>query len=328
MKRGIFGGVGLVILGAIAVLAYLSVFIVDPTEQVLVLRFGQVIRPISQPGLYYKLPLIDNVVSIDKRILDLDSQPLEVIVRAEAGQEGSVQQVGQRLVVDAFGRYKITNPLLFYQAAGSVPVADQRLQVILNSAVRRVLGDATLFELVRDERADLMAKITKQVDGEAQAFGVKVLDVKIRSADLPAANSQAIYQRMQTEREQQATDIRSNGERLAREIRAKADAGVTVTIANANSEASRLRGSGEAKQNEVLAAAYAKDPDFFAFYRSLQAYQTGLKAGSTRVVLSPDSDFFRYFNSPDGKPMPAPPAPGAPGAAPPAAVPPSGTASP
>jgi membrane protease subunit HflC len=328
MKRGFFGGVGLVILGAIAVLAYLSVFIVDPTEQVLVLRFGQVIRPISQPGLYYKLPLIDNVVSIDKRILDLDSQPLEVIVRAEAGQEGSVQQVGQRLVVDAFGRYKIINPLLFYQAAGSVPVADQRLQVILNSAVRRVLGDATLFELVRDERADLMSKITAQVDGEAQAFGVKVLDVKIRSADLPAANSQAIYQRMQTEREQQATDIRSNGERLSREIHAKADATVTVTIANANGEASRLRGSGEAKQNELLAAAYAQDPDFVAFSRSMQAYQTGLKAGSTRIVLSPDSDFFKYFNNPDGTPMPAVPAPAAPAAAPLAAPQPSGAASP
>jgi membrane protease subunit HflC len=310
-----FGGIGLVILGVVAVLAYLSVFIVDPTEQVLVLRFGQVIRPISTPGLYYKVPLIDNVVSIDKRILDLDSQPLEVIVRAEAGQEGSVQQVGQRLVVDAFGRYKITNPLLFFQAAGSIPVADQRLQVILNSAVRRVLGDATLFELVRDERADLMSKITAQVDGEAQAFGVKVLDVKIRSADLPAANSQAIYQRMQTEREQQATDIRSNGERQAREIRAKADAGVTVTIANANGEASRLRGTGEARQNEILAAAYDKDPDFFAFYRSLQAYQTGLKAGSTRIVLSPHSDFFKYFNSPDGTPAAAPTAPAAPPAA-------------
>jgi membrane protease subunit HflC len=239
-----------------------------------------------------------------------------VIVRAEAGQEGQVQQVGQRLVVDAFGRYKITNPLLFYQAAGSIPVADQRLQVILNSAVRRVLGDATLFELVRDERAELMSKITAQVDSEAQAFGAKVLDVKIRSADLPAANSQAIYQRMQTEREQQATDIRSNGERLAREIRARADAGVTVTIANANGEASRLRGAGEAKQNEIFAEAYTKDPDFFAFYRSLQAYQTGLKAGSTRIVLSPDSDFFKYFNSPDGTPAAAPAAPATPPAAP------------
>ena len=188
--------------------------------------------------------------------------------------------------------------------------------------MRRVLGDATLFELVRDERADLMAKITTQVDGEAQAFGVKVLDVKIRSADLPAANSQAIYQRMQTEREQQATDIRSNGERLSREIKARADAGVTVTVANANGEASRLRGSGEAKQNEIFAAAYAKDPDFFAFYRSLQAYQVGLKAGSTRIVLTPNSDFFRYFNSADGQPAeatPVPPPPGAP--APPAAAP-------
>ncbi len=328
MKRGLFGGIGLIILGAIAVLLYLSVFIVDPTQQALVLRFGQVIRPIDAPGLYYKLPLIDNVVFIDKRILDLDSQPLEVIVRAElAPTEQATQQVGQRLVVDAFGRYKIINPLLFFQAAGSIPVADQRLQVVLNSAVRRVLGDATLFQLVRDQRAQLMAKITAQVDGEAQSFGVKVLDVKIRSADLPAANSEAIYQRMQTERQQQATDIRSNGERLSREIHARADAGVTVAIANANGEASRLRGAGEAKQNETYAAAFSKDLDFFAFYRSMQAYQTGLKGSNTRLVISPDSDFFKYFNTPTGKPVPdAPPQSGAP--APASATPPAPAAGP
>lgn len=326
MKRGIFGGVTLVIVGVLAVLAYLSIFIVDPTEQALVLRFGRVVRPISEPGLYYKLPLIDNVVAIDKRILDLDSQPLEVIVRAEPGAEGSAQQVGQRLVVDAFGRYRITDPLLFYQAAGSVPVADQRLQVILNSAVRRVLGDATLFELVRDNRAALMSRITDQVDNEAHAFGVKVLDVKIRSADLPVANSQAIYQRMQTEREQQATDIRSNGERLSREIHARADAAVTVTIANANGEASRLRGAGEAKTNEIFATAYVKDPGFFAFYRSLQAYQAALKAGSTRIVLSPDSDFFKYFSSPDGTPAAGAPATPAPAGAAPAAPAPAAAA--
>jgi membrane protease subunit HflC len=327
MRRGISGGIGLIIIGVIAVLLYLSVFIVDPTQQALVLRFGQVIRPIGDPGLYYKLPLIDNVVFIDKRILDLDSQPLEVIVRAEPGQTQQ-QQVGQRLVVDAFGRYKIINPLLFYQAAGSIPVADQRLQVVLNSAVRRVLGDATLFQLVRDQRAQLMARITAQVDGEAQRFGVKVVDVKIRSADLPAANSQAIYQRMQTERQQQATDIRSNGERLARTIRAQADAGVTVTLANANGESSRLRGAGEARQNEIYAGAFSADPDFFAFYRSMQAYQTGLKGTGTRLVITPDSEFFKYFNDASGKqPVASPGAPVTP-PAPPAAAPPSGAGAP
>lgn len=286
MRRGIFGGFGLFIIAAVALLLYLSVFIVDQTQQALVLRFGQVVRPIEQPGLYYKLPLIDNVEYIDKRILDLDSPPLEIIASDQ-----------KRLVVDAFGRYKIVDPLRFFQSVGNTAVADSRLSVILNSAVRRVLGDATFIQLVRDDRAELMARITRQVDPEAEKLGIDVIDVKIRRADLPEANSQAIYQRMQTERQRQATEIRAQGEQAARGIRAQADRQATVIVAEANRESETIRGAGEAEQNRIFAAAFGQDPEFFRFYRSMLAYQEGLKGSDTRMVITPDSEFFRYFNN-------------------------------
>ncbi len=300
MKRGIFGGIGLIIVAAIGLLAYLSVFIVDQTQQALVLRFGRVVRPVSEPGLYYKLPLIDNVVYFDKRILDLDSPPLEVIASDQ-----------KRLVVDAWGRYKIINPLKFFQSVGSIAVADSRLSVLLNSAVRQVLGDATFIQLVRDERADLMSRITARVDREADGLGIDVIDVRIRRADLPEANSQAIYQRMQTERQREATEIRALGEQQARRIRAEADRTATVIVAEAQQESERVRGGGEAKRNDIFAKAFGADPEFFAFYRSMQAYQQGLGGNSdTRMVISPDSEFFRFFNDATGLTMkPAPPNP-------------------
>lgn len=305
MRRGIFGGVGLVILIVIAIAVYLSIFIVSQTQQSLVLRFGQVVREVREPGLYYKLPLIDNVVYFDKRILDLDSPPLEIIASDQ-----------KRLVVDAWGRYKIVNPLLFYQSVGSVEIADQRLAVLLNSAVRQVLGDATFIQLVRDERANLMERITARVDREARGLGIEVVDVKIRRADLPEANSQAIYQRMQTERLQEATQIRALGEQQARRIRAEADRTAVVIVAEAQRESEQTRGRGEADRNEILAAAFNADPEFFAFYRSMQAYQQGLGGTATRWVISPDSEFFRFFNEstaaaapPDGQPSPPAAAP-------------------
>lgn len=307
MRRGIFGGVGLIILVVIAIAVYLSVFIVSQTQQALVLRFGRVVREVKDPGLYYKLPLVDNVVYFDNRILDLDSPPLEIIASDQ-----------KRLVVDAWGRYKIVDPLLFYQSVGSIEVAASRLSVLMNSAVRQVLGDATFMQLVRDERAELMGRITSRVDREANGLGIEVVEVLIRRADLPEANSQAIYQRMQTERQRQATEIRAQGEQAARRIRAEADRQATVIVAQANGEASRLQGDGEAERNRVFADAFGKDPDFFAFYRSMLAYQAGLKAGDTRLLLAPDSDFFRYFNDPEGGA--AAPAAGAAGSAAPTAA--------
>ncbi len=330
MRRGIFGGVGLVIIAVIGFLLYLSYFTVDPTQQALVLRFGEVVAPIGQPtrtidkpGLYWKLPLIDNVEYFDKRILDLDSPPLEIIASDQ-----------KRLVVDAFGRYKIVDALKFFQSVGTVQVADSRLSVILNSAVRRVLGEASFIQLVRDERAQLMAKITEQVGREATSLGIEMVDVKIRRADLPEANSQAIYQRMQTERQRQATEIRAQGEQAARRIRAEADRQATVIVAEANGESEQLRGEGEAKVNQIYADAFSKDPSFFGFYRSMEAYQMGLKSADTRMLLSPDSEFFRYFGDSNGAPVAgqqaAPAGTASPGTVPaaPAAAAPTAAASP
>lgn len=293
----IFGGVGLVIIAAIGFLIYLGLFVVKETEQALVLRFGQVIGDARiEPGLYWKLPLIDNVVFFEKRLIDLDSPPLEIIASDQ-----------KRLVVDAFGRYRITNPLLFFQAVGTVLIADQRLAVILNSAVRRVLGDATFEQVVSDERAGLMASITQQVNREGARLGIEVVDVKIRRADLPEANSQAIYQRMQTERQREATEIRAEGEEAARRIRAQADRTATVIVAEANRESERLRGDGDGRRNRIFAEAFGRDPEFFSFYRSMLAYQAGLTADDTRLVISPDSEFFRYFNDVYGSVAPTSP---------------------
>jgi membrane protease subunit HflC len=326
VRRGLFGGAGLVILAAIAIVAYLGLFIVYQTEMALVLRFGDPVRVVnappspdaetsdvgsSAPGLYTKLPLIDNVIFFDKRILDLDSQPLEIIAADQ-----------KRLVVDAFARYKIVDPLLFYQSVGTIEGAESRLSAFLNSAVRRVLGEATFIQLVRDERADLMARITAQVDREVQGIGVQLVDVKIRRADLPAENSAAIYQRMQTERQREATDIRARGEEAARRIRAGADRTTTVIVAEANGESERLRGDGDAEVNRIFAESFGKDPDFFAFYRAMLAYQQGLRPTDTRLVITPDSDFFRYFNDPQGSVPNAEPSAEEPAAAPSAASPP------
>jgi membrane protease subunit HflC len=290
MSRSLFGGVGLVILAIVVAVAYFSLFIVDPTQQVLVLRFGEVVRSITRPGIYVKVPLIDNAVYIEKRIRNLDSPPLEIIASDQ-----------KRLVVDAFGRYRIVNQLLFYQTVGSQTVADARLSVILNSAVRRVLGDASFIDLVRDRREQLMVRITEQVNREAQRLGIDMIDVKIRRADLPEANSQAIYHRMQTERQREAAEIRATGEQAARRIRAEADRDATVIVAEANKTSEEIRGDGDARRNQIFAEAYSRDPDFFAFYRSMLAYQAGLRAGDTRLLLSPDSDFFRYFGDPMGR---------------------------
>ncbi len=291
MKPRLFGSIGLIIVAVIGFLLYLSFFTVDPTQQALVLRFGQVVapigkplRPVTEPGLYWKLPLIDNVEYFDKRILDLNSPPLEVIASDQ-----------KRLVVDAFGRYKIVDSLKFFQSVGTVQVADSRLSVILNSAVRRVLGEASFIQLVRDQRAQLMSRITEQVGREALGLGIEMVDVKIRRADLPEANSQAIYQRMQTERQRQATEIRAQGEQASRRIRSEADRTATVIVAEANGQSEQIRGEGEAKVNGLYADAFNKDAEFFAFYRSMEAYQAGLKSSDTRMLLSPNSEFFRFF---------------------------------
>ncbi|MEZ5829138.1 MAG: protease modulator HflC [Hyphomicrobiales bacterium] len=292
MKRTVLTVV-LLLLGIAAVGAYLTLFTVYQTQQALVLEFGKPKRLVTQPGLNYKIPFIQNVTFFDKRLLDLDSAPQEVIASDQ-----------KRLVVDAFARWRITDPLLFYQAVGDERVARSRLGAILEASLRRVLGAASFEAVVRDKRHALMQQITEQVNTEGKGLGVTVVDVRIKRADLPEANSQAIYRRMQTERQRQAAEIRAEGEEASRRIRATADRQVTVLKANATGESERIRGDGDAEKNRVFAEAFGKDPDFFAFYRSMQAYEGALKSGDTRMLLSPDSQFFQYFNDAAGAPGP------------------------
>jgi membrane protease subunit HflC len=298
MRLNLAGGIlaALIIVGLIV--AYGSLFTVYQTRQALVVRLGEPIRVVTTPGLHFKVPLIDSVIQIDNRILDLENPAQEVIASDQ-----------KRLVVDAFARYRIQDPLRFYQTLGSVERANSQLSILLNSALRRVLGEATLTDVVRDDRGQLMARVRDQLNTEAQAFGITIVDVRIRRADLPEQNSQAVYQRMQTERQQEAAQIRAQGSQRSQEIRAKADRDVTVLLADAQSRGEQLRGEGDGERNRIYAEAFGKDPDFFSFYRSMQAYEAGLKSNDTRMLLKPDSDFFRYFVDPSGKPRAAAPVP-------------------
>jgi membrane protease subunit HflC len=215
----------------------------------------------------------------------------------------------KRLVVDAFARYRIKNALRFYQSIGSIQAANIQLTTLLNASLRRVLGEVTFITVVRDDREKLMARIREQLDKEADGYGIEVVDVRIRRADLPEQNSQAVYKRMQTEREREAQEFRAQGGQKAQEIKSKADREATVIIAEANSTAEQTRGAGDAERNRLFAEAYGKDPDFFAFYRSMSAYETGLRSNDTRFLLRPDSEFFRFFANSAGHPPAAPAAP-------------------
>ena len=304
MRLNVIGGVVLVLAFAALIIVYSSLFTVYQTQQALVVRLGQVVRVVNEPGLNVKVPFIDSVIPIDKRILDLEAPSQEVIASDQ-----------KRLVVDAFARYRIQDPLRFFQTLGSKTAADSQLAILLNSALRRVLGEATFIEVVRDQRADLMARIRDLINREAAGYGIEVVDARIRRADLPEQNSQAVYQRMQTARQREAAEYRAQGQQQAQEIRSRADREVTVLVAEATAKSEQLRGEGDATRNQIFAEAFNKDPDFFAFYRSMQAYEAGLKAGDTRLLLKPDSNFFRYFNNPLGKLPPAGPDKPAPAAA-------------
>jgi len=290
MRLNLAGGLiaGFVLLGLIVL--YGSVFTVYQTDQVIVVRLGEPLRVVTDPGLNFKIPLLESVISVEKRIVDLENPAQEVITSDQ-----------KRLVVDAFARYRINDALKFYQTIGAIEGANARLSTLLNSALRRVLGEASTTYVVRDKRAQLMSQVRTQLENEAQSFGVAVVDVRIRRADLPEQNRQAVYQRMQTERQREAAEFRAQGSQRSQEIRARADRDVTVLIAEAQSKGEQTRGEGDAERNRIYADAYGRDPDFFTFYRSMQAYEAGLRSNDTRMVLKPDSDFFRYFGDPMGK---------------------------
>jgi modulator of FtsH protease HflC len=294
MRSPVTGIVTLFLLFVLVIIGYSSIFTVDMTEQALVVRLGDPVRVVTEPGLNFKAPFIDTVINVDKRILDLENPSQEVIASDQ-----------KRLVVDAFARYRIKNALRFYQSVGSIQAANIQLTTLLNASLRRVLGEVTFIQVVRDERETLMARIREQLDHEAGGYGIQVVDVRIRRADLPEQNSQAVYQRMQTERQREAAEFRAQGGQKAQEIRSNADREATVIVAEANSTAEQVRGDGDGERNRLFAEAYGKDPDFFAFYRSMTAYENGLKSNDTRFLLRPDSDFFKFFSNASGKP-PAP----------------------
>ena len=268
----------------VAVVIFQSLFIVQEISQAIVLQFGDPKKIISKAGLNFKLPFIQNVVFLDKRILNLDNEPQEVIAADQ-----------KRLIVDAIARFKIVDPLKFYISVGNERVARSRLSTIINSRIRGVLGTQELATLLSTDRTKQMSIIQNDVNTEAKNFGIEIVDVRIKRADLPPANSEAIYLRMQTEREREAKEFRAQGAEIAQKIRSTADKDVTVILAEANKKSEIMKGEGDGLRNKIFADAFGQDPQFFAFYRAMQAYEKALIGGETSLVLSPDSEFFKFF---------------------------------
>ncbi|MFL2894454.1 MAG: protease modulator HflC [Candidatus Pelagibacter sp.] len=274
------------IVGVIAVIAFFSIFIVKEVNQSIVLQFGDPKKIITKPGLNFKLPFIQNVVFLDKRILNLDAPPEEVIASDQ-----------KRLIVDAFARFQIVDPLKFYISVGNERVARSRLSTIINSRIRSVLGTQRLQTLLSEDRTKQMSLIQEGVNNEAEKFGIKIVDVRIKRADLPQANSNAIFARMQTEREREAKEFRAKGAEMAVTITSTADKKVTVLLADAEKKSEIMKGEGDGQRNKIFADAFGKDPEFFAFYRAMQAYEKALIGGETSLILSPDSEFFKFFGN-------------------------------
>ncbi len=280
----------LALIGLAALALYSSAFIVHQNEQALVLRFGEPLPAVMTPGLKWKVPFIDTVEKFDKRILDLDTTEQEVTAADQ-----------QRLIVDAYARYRIVNLLKFYQ---NVRYEDRVREVVgplIESEIRRVLGSATLQEVVKDKRESLMKQIATQVNLEGRDYGLEVVDVRIKRADLPKENLVKVYDRMRADRVREATELRAQGEAESNRVRANADKDVTIIKATATQKSDEIRGDGEAERSRIFADAFGRDQDFFRFYRSMQAYSTALKPADTRMLLSPKSEFFRYFEDPNGK---------------------------
>lgn len=289
--KAIFSALFFVLVIAAAVGVYLSAFIVHQTEQAMVLRFGEIKKIIKKPGLHWKVPVAEQVRYFDKRILDLDIAPKELPARDQ-----------KRLVVDAFARFKIVDPLDFYKSLTDERGARRRLGEVFEGALRRAVGASTFTDVVRDKRDVLMKQILNEVNTKAKAqnFGIEVVDVRTKRVDLPEQNSEAIYKRMQTERQREAAEFRAEGNAAANRIRATADKEAVVIQAEARREGQQIRGDGDAQRNAIFAKAFGRDAEFFDFYRSMQAYEKGLQTDGTRILMSPDSDFFKYFKDPTG----------------------------
>ena len=270
----------------LAAISFFSIFIVKETNQAIVLQFGDPKKIITSPGFQIKIPFIQNVVFLDRRILSLDPPPEEVIASDQ-----------KRLIVDAFARFKIIDPLKFYISVGNERVARSRLATIINSRLRNVLGKQSLATLLSEDRTKQMAIIQEGVNNEAEKFGIEIIDVRIKRADLPQANSEAIYRRMQTEREREAKEFRAKGAEMGVTITSTADKKVTVILAEAKKNSEIMKGEGDGQRNKIFAEAFGRDPEFFAFYRAMQAYEKALIGGDTSLILSPDSEFFKFFGN-------------------------------
>ena len=275
----------LILVGAavLLVLASQSLYIVQQPEQAIVLQFGNPVRLIQEPGLKIKMPFIQNVVFYDKRLLNLEPPAQEVVLKDK-----------KRLDVDTFSRYRIVEPLTFYKTVRNEYQAQNRLQEIVNSSARNVLATFTLKELLSEKRTEIMKQISDAVKADAAQLGVEVADVRIRRADLPVQVSQAINDRMKTERIREAKGYRADGEKTAQEIRATADKQATITVATNEKEAQQIKGEGDKKATEIWNKATGVDPEFYAFYRSLEAYRNSFDE-ETSLVLAPEGEFFSYF---------------------------------
>ena len=282
---------GAIIVGLIGFVLWNSTFVVEQWRQALVLQLGDPVRIVREPGLKFKLPLLQQVIFFDRRLLDFDADAQEVIMADQ-----------KRLVVDAFARYRIVDPLRFFQTVGTEANMRNRLSAIVVASLRNVLGSVPFVQVLSARRAELMRQISDAVVIEAKPFGVEVIDVRIMRADLHPDNSPAIYARMQTERQREANQERAEGAEMSQRIRAEAERDRTVLLADANRQANILRGQGDADATKTFADAFNRDANFYAFYRSLQAYQRALGDGNSTMVLSPDSDFFRFFRDLQGAP--------------------------
>ncbi|CAO6130769.1 MAG: protease modulator HflC [Pelagibacterales bacterium] len=266
-------------------LIYSTFFIVKETHQAIVLQLGEPKKVYKDAGLYFKIPLIQNVHFLDKRVIDIDAPAEEVIALDQ-----------KRIIVDAYAKFIINDPLKFYISVGNERIAQSRLASIINAKIRGVLGKENLVNLISTNRNKLMNQITKDVAEEAKDFGIDVIDVRIKRADLPSANSEAIFKRMQTERTREAKEFRAQGFEVGQTIKSIADKEVAIILADARKTAQITRGEGDGLRNKIFADAFGRDPEFFSFYRAMQSYEKSLISGSeTSLVLSPDSEFFRYF---------------------------------
>ena len=288
MKTTTISIIGLVVS---AFVALNSLFIVEQTQQGIVLQFGEPKRTLQEPGLNWKIPFIQNVIFYENRVLSMVSSDSEEVILADQ----------KRLEVDTYARFKIVDPLLFYQTVRSVRGAQQRLDAIVDSSVRRVLGGATLLDILSDARSELTDSIREEVNDSGQSLGLEIIDVRVRRADYPDATSQNIFNRMKSEREREAKEFRATGEEEAQKIRADAEKQRTVMLADARRQSEILRGEGDALSIKIYADAFGQDEEFFAFYRSMQAYRKSFNQDGTSLVISPDSEFFRFFDNKQGE---------------------------